>query len=131
MDYRIIECLFSIIGVILSSILIWGWTYDMRYKFKVKYFLRPKFKKGDYVLVPDRNNKPTLAQIRYVFTDWKHREISYEVHPTFFGNEYVDFDYFEQLNYDESAVYDVMNYYDVKMWNQWMDEKNFTSKEVE
>jgi len=50
MDYRIIECLFSIIGVILSSILIWGWTYDMRYKFKVKYFLRPKFKKGDYVL---------------------------------------------------------------------------------
>jgi len=96
----------------------------MRYKFKVKYFLRPKFKKGDYVLIPDRNNKPTLAQIRCVFTDWKHREISYEVHPTFFGNEYVDFEYFEQLNYDESAVYDVMNYYDVKMWNQWMDEKN-------
>lgn len=39
MDYRIIECLFSIIGVILSGILIWGWTYEMRYKFKVKYFL--------------------------------------------------------------------------------------------
>lgn len=96
----------------------------MRYNFKVKYLLRPKFKKNDYVLVPDRNNKPTLAQIRYVNTDWKHREISYEVHPTFFGNEYVDFDYFEQLNYDESAVYDVMNYYDMKMWNQWMDEKN-------
>lgn len=39
MDYMIIVYLFSIIGVILSSILIWGWTYDMRDKFKVKYFL--------------------------------------------------------------------------------------------
>ena len=39
-------------------------------------------------------------------------------------DENVDFEYFEQLNYDESAVYDVMNYYDVKMWNQWKDEKN-------
>lgn len=123
MDYEIIVHLFAAIGVILSSIVIWNVTYEMRYKFKVKYLLRPKFKKGDYVLVPDRNNKPTLAQIRYVFTDWKHREISYEVYPTFFGNEYV-VEYFEQLNYDESAVYDVMNYYDVKMWNQWMDEKN-------
>ena len=37
MDYRIIECLFSIIGVILSGILIWGWTYDMRDKFKVNF----------------------------------------------------------------------------------------------
>lgn len=84
MDYRIIECLFSIIGVILSSILIWGWTYDMRDKFKVKYLLRPKFKKGDYVLVPDRNNKPTLAQIEYVSTDYKEKEISYGVRPTHF-----------------------------------------------
>lgn len=124
MDYIIIIYLFSIIGVILSSILIWGWTYDMRYNFKVKYLLRPKFKKNDYVLIPDRNNNPTLAQIRHVYTDWKQKETSYEVRPTCFGNEYVDFEYFEQLNYDESAVYDVMNYYDVKMWNQWMDEKN-------
>lgn len=123
MDYRIIECLFSIIGVILSSILIWGWTYDMRDKFKVKYFLRPKFKKGDYVLIPDRNNNPTLAQIRYVFTDWKHREISYEVHPTFFGNEYVDFEYFEQLNYDESSVYKPVYYCNREMWDKTMNKK--------
>lgn len=121
MDYRIIECLFSIIGVILSSILIWGWTYEMRYKFKVKYFLRPKFKKGDYVLVPDRNNKPTLAQIRYVFTDWKHREISYEVHPTFFGNEYVDFEYFEQLNYDEKCVFEIWKYCNIEIWDKMFE----------
>lgn len=123
MDYRIIECLFSIIGVILSSILIWGWTYDMRYKFKVKYLLRPKFKKGDYVLVPDRNNNPTLAQIRHVYTDWKQKEISYEVRPTCFGNEYVDFEYFEQLNYDESSVYKPVYYCNREMWDKTMNKK--------
>lgn len=120
MDYSIIIYLFSIIGVILSSILIWNLTYDMRYNFKVKYLLCPKFKKGDYVLVPDRNNNPTLAQIRYVFTDWKQKEISYEVCPTFFGNEYVDFEYFEQLNYDECSVYDLMSYYNRKIWDEMM-----------
>jgi hypothetical protein len=118
MDYRIIECLFSIIGVILSSILIWGWTYDMRDKFKVKYLLRPKFKKGDYVLVPDRNNKPTLAQIEYVSTDYKEKEISYGVRPTHFGNDYVDFEYYEQLNFDEECVYEVWEYCNIEMWDR-------------
>jgi len=50
MDYRIIECLFSIIGVILSGILIWGWTYEMRYKFKVKYFLHCREAKSEMPL---------------------------------------------------------------------------------
>ena len=124
MDYEIIIYLFAVIGLILSLIILWNVTYDLRYKFKVKYLLRPKFKKGDYVLVPDRHNEPTLSQIRYVFTDWKEKEISYEVRPTFFGNEHVDFEYFEQLNYDEKCVFEVGNYYNLEIWDEMFNKES-------
>jgi len=118
MEYDIIIYLFAVIGFILSLIILWNLTYDFRYDFKVKYLLRPKYKKGDYVLVPDRNNKPILAQIEYVSTDYKEKEISYGVRPTHFGNSNPDFEYFEQLNFDEECVFDVGNYYNINMWNE-------------
>ena len=122
MNYEIIIYLFAVIGLILSLIIIWNVTYDLRYNFKVKYILRPKFKKGDYVLVPDRNNKPTLAQIEYVSTDYNEKEISYGVRPTCFGNDHPDFEYFEQLNFDEKCVYEVWKYCNIEIWDKLFTE---------
>jgi len=121
MEYDIIIYLFAVIGFILSLIILWNVTYDFRYDFKVKYLLRPKFKNGDYVLVPDRNNKPTLAQIEYVSTDYKEKEISYGVRPTHFGNGNPDFEYFEQLNFDEKCVFEVWKYCNIEIWDKMFE----------
>lgn len=121
MDYEIIIYLFSVIGVILSSIVIWNVTYEMRYNFKVKHLLRPKFKKGDYVLVPDRNNYPTLAQIESVSTDYKVKEIEYEVRPTSFGNGYVDYEYFDRLIFTEESVFEIWKYCNIEIWDKMFE----------
>jgi len=113
--------LFAVIGFILSLIILWNLTYDFRYDFKVKYLLRPKYKKGDYVLVPNRNNTPTLAQIKSIYTDWNAKEISYIVRPTFFGNGSIDFEYFEQLNFDEKCVFEIQAYYSIEAWNRMFE----------
>lgn len=121
MEYEFIIYSFAIIGIVLTGIILWNVTYDLRYNFKVKYLLRPKFKTGDYVLVPNRNNKPTLSQIEHVSTDYNEKEISYSVRPTFYGNQYVDYDYFEQLNFDEKCVYEINGYYSIESWNRMFD----------
>lgn len=123
MDYEIIVHLFAAIGVILSSIVIWNVTYEMRYKFKVKYLLRPKFKKGDYVLVPDRNNKPTLAQVESVSTDYKEKEIEYTVRPTHFGNNDPDYEYFDRLIFTEESVFEIWKYWNIEIWDKEFTEK--------
>lgn len=118
MKYEFIIYVFALIGVFMTAVVLLNVTEEMRYNLKIKYLLRPRYKKGDYVLVPGRNGNPTLAYIKHVFTDWGKKEISYEVKPVLFGNEYVDLDYFEQLNFDEKMVYSVKNYYDIETWRR-------------
>jgi|GEM_PF-4128474 len=124
MDFEILIYFFAVIGVILTCIIIWEQTYDLRYDFIVKYLLRPKFKKGDYVLVPNRSNKPTLAEIKSIYTNFNEKEISYIVRPTFFGNEHIDYEYFEQLNFDEKRVYEIGKYYDIRTWDRLFEDES-------
>lgn len=89
----------------------WHSTSEIRYSFKLKYILRPKFKKGGYALAPNRHNDPTLVLIKSVSTDWKEKKVEYTVYPVTYSNKHIDYDYFDRLVFVEECLVQIKDYY--------------------
>ena len=112
-------------GAYVICYYVWYSTSDLRYNFKLKYILKPKFKKGDYAIVPDGNDNPTIVQIETVSLDWKMKTIEYTVYPMRFPDKYIDYDYFEQLCFLEKRLTKIENYYE----SIWKKEYTITASE--
>lgn len=114
---------FALLGFYVFLSLIWYKTSNLRYNFKLKYILKPKFKKDEYVLVPNRHNKPTLVLIESVSLAWKEKKVEYTVYPVNYSYEYIDYDYFEQFIFAEECLMKIKDYSDYIWDKKYNNEK--------
>ena len=108
---------FALLGFYTALMIIWHETNNFRYNFKLKYILKPKFKKGDYALIPNRNDNPTLVLIKSVSSSWVKNKVEYTVYPVNYSNEYIDYEYFEEFLFTEDSLMKIRDYCE-NSWNK-------------